>query len=224
MSFGERLRSARQARQLTQFELSQQTGLAQAYLSQLESGQRKASLDTAKRLAQALGVGAGYLLGENGQRDRPCPEAHPSVTAVLESLQQAGLPEAMARDLLESISVVVSTLLRATASLIATQLAPDAESLAPTEPSTPPETARATKQLADLDEGALLPPPHALPMGLYELWADVELRCKYAITGKDLASLLALSQARGNWLDKAGYWQLLQAIRELEGQPPSGGR
>jgi transcriptional regulator with XRE-family HTH domain len=217
MAFGDRLRKARQSRQLTQFELSQQTGLAQAYLSQLESGQRQASLDTAKRLAQALEVSAAYLLGEDHQPSEVA--AQPSVVAVLESLQQAGLPESSARELLESISVVVSSLLKATGSLIAAQMAPDKACAASSqEPSEAPlaEEILSRGQLAELDNGASLPPPHALPMGLYELWEDVELRCKYAITGRDIASLLALSQARGQYLDKPGYWKLLRAIRELE--------
>ena len=85
MAFGDRLRKARQSRQLTQFELSQQTGLAQAYLSQLESGQRQASLDSAQRLAQALEVSAAYLLGEDHQTQTSEVAAQPSVVAVLES-------------------------------------------------------------------------------------------------------------------------------------------
>ena len=219
MAFGDRLRKARQSRQLTQFELSQQTGLAQAYLSQLESGLRQASLDSAQRLAQALEVSAAYLLGEDHLTQTSEVAAQPSVVAVLESLQQAGLPESSARELLESISLVVSSLLKATGSLIAAQMAPD-ETCASSSQE-PPEAPLAEEllsrsQLAELDSGPSLPPPHALPMGLYELWGDVELRCKYVITGRDIASLLALSQARGHYLDKPGYWKLLRAIRELE--------
>jgi len=91
MAFGDRLRKARQSRQLTQFELSQQTGLAQAYLSQLESGLRQASLDSAQRLAQALEVSAAYLLGEDHLTQTSEVAAQPSVVAVLE-LSPAGWP------------------------------------------------------------------------------------------------------------------------------------
>lgn len=61
---GPRLKSARLAAGFTQSALSVSTGISQAHISQMESGDRQPSLDMVRVLAAELGVAPGYLLGE----------------------------------------------------------------------------------------------------------------------------------------------------------------
>ena len=53
---GERLRTLRQERMLSQRELAQMSGSTQATISALEQGSRKARPRTVRHLAEALGV------------------------------------------------------------------------------------------------------------------------------------------------------------------------
>jgi len=61
---GERLRSLRKERLLTQVELSQMTGVAQDSISALETGKREAHPGTLKKLAKALDVEPKELIKE----------------------------------------------------------------------------------------------------------------------------------------------------------------
>lgn len=61
--FPERLRTARDRRQLSQSQLAEKTGLPASSISHFESGARKPSFDNLKRLATALNVSTDYLLG-----------------------------------------------------------------------------------------------------------------------------------------------------------------
>jgi transcriptional regulator with XRE-family HTH domain len=57
------IKKLREAQGLTQEQLAKKAGLSQAYLSQLEAGDKKhPSLPALKRLARALGVPVGELL------------------------------------------------------------------------------------------------------------------------------------------------------------------
>ncbi len=59
-----RLRTWRRERGLTQEELAKKAGVTKFYISQLETGIRdNPSLPVLRRLAKALGVSAGELLG-----------------------------------------------------------------------------------------------------------------------------------------------------------------
>lgn len=60
--FARRLKEARQAKRLTQAELSKATGIAQPDISLIERGQANVTLDTMERLASAVGVPLHYLL------------------------------------------------------------------------------------------------------------------------------------------------------------------
>ncbi len=62
---GERLRSLRKERLLTQVELSNMTGVAQDSISTLETGKREAHPGTIRKLAKALGVEPTELLKEH---------------------------------------------------------------------------------------------------------------------------------------------------------------
>jgi transcriptional regulator with XRE-family HTH domain len=61
---GERLRSLRKDRLLTQEELSEMTGVAQDSISSLETGKREAHPGTIRKLAKALGVEPTELMKE----------------------------------------------------------------------------------------------------------------------------------------------------------------
>lgn len=61
---GERLRSLRKERLLTQVELSKMTGVAQDSISALETGKREAHPGTIKKLAKALDVEPQELIKE----------------------------------------------------------------------------------------------------------------------------------------------------------------
>jgi len=63
-SFGARLRSARELKKLTQGELAARSGLTPAAISQLESDEREPAFKTLTRLAKALEMSVGALLGE----------------------------------------------------------------------------------------------------------------------------------------------------------------
>lgn len=61
--FGERVRQIRSERGLTQVELSQRLGWHQPVLCDLEKGRHAATLDTVKKIANALGVPPADLVG-----------------------------------------------------------------------------------------------------------------------------------------------------------------
>ena len=62
-SFEERLRAARESRQLSQGALAARAGLQASAVSHFETGTRKPSFDNLRRLADALRVSTDYLLG-----------------------------------------------------------------------------------------------------------------------------------------------------------------
>ncbi len=61
--FPQRLRAARELRNLNQGQLAHQSGLQSSAISHFETGTRKPSFDNLKRLADALNVTTDYLLG-----------------------------------------------------------------------------------------------------------------------------------------------------------------
>jgi len=69
-SFGERLRAARLAAELSQSELSERSGLPKPTLSRYENGHVLPSLQTLRKLSQALGVTESALLpGSSPEQD-----------------------------------------------------------------------------------------------------------------------------------------------------------
>lgn len=63
--FAGRLKSLREARELTQGDLAQQTGLNRFSIAKLEQGRREPNWPTVLRLAKALGVDVGaFVTGE----------------------------------------------------------------------------------------------------------------------------------------------------------------
>ena len=61
--FGERLRSARELRGLSQRELSEKLGVPPSSIAHFEGGRRKPSFENLYRLANALEVTTDYLFG-----------------------------------------------------------------------------------------------------------------------------------------------------------------
>ena len=61
--FQERLRAAREMRKWSQSDLGGRAGLPPSSIAHFESGSRKPSFDTLRRLANALEVTTDYLLG-----------------------------------------------------------------------------------------------------------------------------------------------------------------
>jgi len=68
--FSERLRTAREFRRLSQVGLSKKCGLPSTTICHFESGSRKPSFNSLRRLAEALAVTTDYLLG---LADTPLP-------------------------------------------------------------------------------------------------------------------------------------------------------
>ncbi|MBI1393904.1 MAG: helix-turn-helix domain-containing protein [Alphaproteobacteria bacterium] len=61
--FKERLKAARDLRGLSQGELAERSGLPPSSIGHFETGSRKPSFDTLRKLANALEVTTDYLLG-----------------------------------------------------------------------------------------------------------------------------------------------------------------
>ncbi|OON60543.1 transcriptional regulator [Massilia sp. KIM] len=53
--FGQRLRAAREALNLSQEALAEQAGIHRTYVSQVEAGKRNVAVDNMERLARAVG-------------------------------------------------------------------------------------------------------------------------------------------------------------------------
>lgn len=62
------IRDARKRAGLTQVQLSEATGIDQASISRMENGKQGITLEYLKRIAQALGVELGDLLGDGSRR------------------------------------------------------------------------------------------------------------------------------------------------------------
>ena len=77
--FGERLRTRRQQLDLRQQELAADMGVAQGWISELETGkQTRLEAETVYRFAQALHCSTDYLLGRT---DDPTPPKRPRTSA-----------------------------------------------------------------------------------------------------------------------------------------------
>lgn len=62
-SIAYRIRKAREARQWTQAQLAEATGLQPAAVSHFETGRRKPCADNLRAIASAIPISADYLLG-----------------------------------------------------------------------------------------------------------------------------------------------------------------
>ncbi len=64
MEIGERLRCIREAKGMTIYKLSQETGIAHNHISDLERGTRKPSVETLRRLGVPLGITLSELFSD----------------------------------------------------------------------------------------------------------------------------------------------------------------
>ena len=65
MELGERLRYIRTSKKLSIYRISQETGISQNHISDLELGKSQPSVDTLKRLIIPLGISLSELFNEN---------------------------------------------------------------------------------------------------------------------------------------------------------------
>jgi transcriptional regulator with XRE-family HTH domain len=71
---GKRLKDLRKQAGLTQEDLAEKAGITPAFLSYLENGRKKGSLDTYAKLAAGLGVELGQVFVEPGTKEKRYPE------------------------------------------------------------------------------------------------------------------------------------------------------
>ena len=67
--FGEKLREAREAAELSQKDLANKIGSVHTVIDRYERDEMKPSIDVVKRLADTLETTAGYLHGETQDRN-----------------------------------------------------------------------------------------------------------------------------------------------------------
>jgi transcriptional regulator with XRE-family HTH domain len=65
LTFGERVRRRRDSLGITQEALAQKIGIHRPVLSDIETGQHSPTLRTIERVASALGLTVGQLLGDH---------------------------------------------------------------------------------------------------------------------------------------------------------------
>ncbi len=76
MTIGERLKSLRELKGLSQNELARRAGINRPTISELESGrQQDVTVETARRLARALEVSLNMLVGDDEEETMPADEA-----------------------------------------------------------------------------------------------------------------------------------------------------
>ena len=64
VTFGKRLREAREAKSLSQQDLAKMIGSVHTVIGRYERDEMKPSIDVVKKLADELGTTVGYLIGE----------------------------------------------------------------------------------------------------------------------------------------------------------------
>lgn len=70
MAFAEKVRVKREEKRLTQAELAKKTGLTQATISRIESGEvQQVKTDSVLKLAHTLGVTVDFLVGDKRRMD-----------------------------------------------------------------------------------------------------------------------------------------------------------
>ena len=76
MAFHARLKELREAAGLTQVDLAERSGVPKPSIANLEQGRRKPALETAQKLATALGVSC-EAFNEPAESDEPAPRGRP---------------------------------------------------------------------------------------------------------------------------------------------------
>lgn len=82
VNFGERVRGLRHEQGISLKDLAERAGLDKGYLSQIETGKRpNPSVHLARRIADALGVDLGALIGGGAAGETVAAESLPSALA-----------------------------------------------------------------------------------------------------------------------------------------------
>jgi transcriptional regulator with XRE-family HTH domain len=104
-SLGEFIAGQRRAAQLSLRQLSEQSGISNPYLSQIERGLRKPSAEVLQQLAKALRVSAETLYVRAGMLD---PDDHPATSVEMAVLADIAITERQKRVLIDVYSSFVS--------------------------------------------------------------------------------------------------------------------
>lgn len=66
MEYGKRLNELREAKQLSIYKLSQDSGVSQGHISDLENGQYQPTIETLNKLLSPMGITLAEFFNENG--------------------------------------------------------------------------------------------------------------------------------------------------------------
>lgn len=83
-----KIRTFRRSLGLTQRELGAKAGIAQEFISEIEKGKKRPSLEVLEKLCGALGCSADYLLGLSGDGRYNMNEEKPSAALSPEILKE----------------------------------------------------------------------------------------------------------------------------------------
>jgi transcriptional regulator with XRE-family HTH domain len=89
MSIGQRIRTLREQKDLSQGDISRQTGMLRSYISRVEHGHTSPSLETLQRFAWALGVPMYWLFYDAGNAELPVALGGRPTGTTLEVLAQS---------------------------------------------------------------------------------------------------------------------------------------
>jgi transcriptional regulator with XRE-family HTH domain len=89
-AFAERMKQARELKELSQADVARKTGLQPSHISHFETGKRAPSFENLKSLADALGISTDYLLGREVKTRAVGPTIQ-SVVRHAEKLTQSDL-------------------------------------------------------------------------------------------------------------------------------------
>ena len=67
MNYGQKLRYYREAKEISVYRLSQESGISQGHISDLENGVNQPTIETLKRLLAPLGITLAEFFNENGE-------------------------------------------------------------------------------------------------------------------------------------------------------------
>ena len=81
MLIGERLRTLRKEKKMSQGEIEEKTGLLRCYISRVENGHTVPSIETLEKMARALGVPMYYFFYDGDEPPQPLPISRKSGAA-----------------------------------------------------------------------------------------------------------------------------------------------
>lgn len=76
MNLCDKLKNLRQSKNITVYRLSQETGISQNHIRELESGKRNPSVETLRRLCNALGLNLSEMFNDGCETAYLSPDEH----------------------------------------------------------------------------------------------------------------------------------------------------